>query len=240
MRTLIVAIAALLALLTGLISPALAASPSFDCAKAKLPDEKAICANADLSALDVDLNAGYQATITALGKKKAANLNRTILRQRKACKANASCIAKTGQSALRVFMLAAPAFKPAVELTSESEPDYNTWKKHFKPGDCTLSTITELGPRLCEPDASGNCPANAPFDDSGNTIGVKTGLYGVSYDRITALERSKIGDIVLLCLKSLPTDCPKDDDRGYWWAWENLRTKGKWELPDSQHMCGGA
>ena len=132
-----------------------------------------------------------------------------------------------------------PAILLGFAATAQAET-YEHLKARVKVGDCVKSTITDLGPRLCSADASGNCPPHLPFDDSGDGISAANGLYGVNYDRIPALEKSKVGDPVLLCLKSKPKGCPKGDDRGYFWRWTNLRTKGKFTLPDAQHMCGGA
>ncbi len=220
--------------------PAVAAGPSFDCAKASAPDEKAICADAHLSDLDVALADGYKRMAAAVGKSVANKIHAPFLRRRHACKSDAACILDVGQSELPILSLAAPDFAAPAGFTAPKAPGYDDLKKQFKVGECTLSVITELGPRLCEPDASGNCPKNLPFDDSGNTIVAANGFYGVSYDRLKALEKSRLGDRLLLCLSSVPKDCPADDDRGYFWTWKNLRTGGKWELPDSEHMCGGA
>ena len=216
------------------------AAPSFDCSKASLPDEKAICANVDLSALDVAISDGYKRLVARLGRAVANNLHATFLRQRHACKSDTACISQVGSAEMPIFTLADPGFQVPTGLGAPPVLPYDTLKTQLKIGECTLSTITELGPRLCSPDATGNCPENLPFDDSGNTVGSANSFSGVSYDRIPALEKSSKGDVVLICLKSIPKGCPKDDDRGYFWRWKDLRTSGQWELPDSEHMCGGA
>ena len=96
-------------------------------------------------------------------------------------------------------------------------------------GQCLNTTITLIGPRL----------ENAP--DSGTTVGYATGFLGVSYELESAiLRRSRVGDPVRLCLASIPTHCPKGDDRGKFYRAVNLRTKAHWNLPDSEHLCGGA
>ena len=223
-----------------LSAPVHAAAPSFDCTKATATDEKAICADAKLSKLDVALNDGYTRMVAALGKDTANKVHAPFLRRRHACKANAACILKNGQSELPVLMLADPGFVPPPGFAAPLAPSYDVLKKQFKRGECMLTTVAELGPRLCEPDANGKCPDNLPFDDSGDSITATSGVYGVNYDRVPALEKSKLGDKLLLCLNSIPTNCPKGDDRGYWWNWKNLRTGGIWKLPDAQHMCGGA
>jgi hypothetical protein len=57
---------------------------------------------------------------------------------------------------------------------------------------------------------------------------------------VPAVSHSRIGDQVRLCLVSLPKDCPPNDDRGYVYKALNLRNHESWDLPDSEHSCGGA
>ena len=216
------------------------AAPSFDCSKARLPDEKAICASADLSALDVALNDGYQRLIAKLGRATANKIHAPFLRQRHACKSDADCIAKVGANEIPMFQLVDASFGPPTGFVKPPEEKYDDVKLRYKIGECLLGQVIELGPRLCSPDANGDCHKNLPFDDSGDIIAATSGFFAVEYERVAAIEKSKLGDTVLLCLKSIPRNCPKDDDRGYVWDWKNLRTNGKWNSPDSQHMCGGA
>src|SRR3569623_1883020 len=58
---------------------------------------------------------------------------------------------------------------------------------------------------------------------------------------------TKVGQCVQTTIKEkfsrlagLPEDCPPGDDRGKTYSAVDLRTSGKWELPDAEHMCGGA
>jgi hypothetical protein len=101
-------------------------------------------------------------------------------------------------------------------------------KAPTKPGQCVATSIKEITSRL----------EGAP--DSGSAIVYADGIYGVSYDMIAQITHSKVGDKVTLCLASLPQDCPKGDERGKVYAAFNLRTQEFWELPDAEHMCGGA
>jgi hypothetical protein len=96
-----------------------------------------------------------------------------------------------------------------------------------KIGACGVTTITEIGYRLGEP-------------DTGSAISYANGGVQISYDTIPEIHRSRVGDKVKLCLVSLPEDCPPGDDRGKVYGATNLRTGGTWEAPDSQHSCGGA
>ena len=97
-----------------------------------------------------------------------------------------------------------------------------------KAGQCVRTEISELGSRL----------EGTP--DSGSAIAYANGVTGVSYDVITAIRRSRVGDPVTLCLVSVPRNCPPGDDRGKVYSATNGRTKERWSLPDSQHSCGGA
>jgi hypothetical protein len=75
---------------------------------------------------------------------------------------------------------------------------------------------------------------------SGSAIVFANGGYQVSYEQEAAVDRSRPGDPVRICLVSIPKDCPPGDDRGRVYKTTNLRTHGSWTLPDAEHMCGGA
>lgn len=107
-------------------------------------------------------------------------------------------------------------------------PSYTEGPVPAKVGQCVTTRISMLASRL----------ENMP--DSGSAVNYANGLYQVSYDTVPAIVNAHVGDSVKLCLKSLPTHCPKGDDRGKIYAATDLRTKQSWELPDSEHMCGGA
>ncbi len=143
-------------------TPPVHAAPSFDCSKASLPDEKAICSSVNLSELDVAISDGYKRLTARLGRAVANNLHATFLRQRHACKSDAACIAQVGSAEMPTFTLADRDFQAPTGLAAPVPPPYDILKKQLKIGECTLSTITELGPRLCTADANGNCPENLP------------------------------------------------------------------------------
>ncbi|MFI5010747.1 MAG: hypothetical protein ACHQAY_00205 [Hyphomicrobiales bacterium] len=75
---------------------------------------------------------------------------------------------------------------------------------------------------------------------TGSAIEFVNGGYQVSYDQVPAVDRSRPGDPVTVCLVSIPKDCPPGDDRGREYRTTNRRTGQSWTLPDAQHMCGGA
>lgn len=95
-------------------------------------------------------------------------------------------------------------------------------------GACVKTTIEEIGSRL------------EGVPDSGDAVLYANGIYGVSYDVVTGLRMSRTGDPVELCLVALPQDCPPGDERGKIYSATNLKNNERWELPDAQHMCGGA
>ncbi|GJE17715.1 hypothetical protein [Methylobacterium marchantiae] len=103
-------------------------------------------------------------------------------------------------------------------------------------GTCARTTITEIGDRF-----GGSITGAGKSDPAtGTAVSYANGGYQISYSRVAALERSKVGDSVMVCLISVPKDCPKGDDRGRVYTTTNLRSGDVWSMPDSQHMCGGA
>ena len=101
-------------------------------------------------------------------------------------------------------------------------------------GACAKTTIKAIETHLV--DGSNN----QPIPGSGSAVRFANGGYQVSYDTVAAIEQSKKGDPVRMCLVSIPHPCPKGDDRGRVYKTTNLRTHKSWSLPDAQHMCGGA
>ncbi len=95
-------------------------------------------------------------------------------------------------------------------------------------GQCVSTTVAEIGSRL------------EGVPDSGDAVVYGNGIYGVSYDKVPALANAQVGDPVELCLTSVPEDCPPDDQRGKFYSAKDERTGETWELPDAEHMCGGA
>jgi hypothetical protein len=95
-------------------------------------------------------------------------------------------------------------------------------------GQCVTTTIRMKGSRL------------EGMPDSGDAVAYANGVVGVSYDRVPGLRAARTGDSIKLCLTSLPQNCPAGDDRGKTYKATDLRTHKSWELPDAEHMCGGA
>jgi hypothetical protein len=101
-------------------------------------------------------------------------------------------------------------------------------------GQCATTTVKRVETRLVDGST------NQPIPGSGSAIVFANGGYQVSYDTIAAVEASRPGDAVRICLVSIPQGCPPGDNRGREYKTTNLRTNASWTLPDSEHSCGGA
>jgi hypothetical protein len=101
-------------------------------------------------------------------------------------------------------------------------------------GQCAMTKVKTVGTRLVDG------PTNKPVVGSGSSVELANGVYGVSYDQVPAVDKSRVGDPIRVCLVQIPKNCPKGDDRGRFYKATNLRTKAVWTLPDAEHMCGGA
>lgn len=84
---------ALLAIVT--LSSASAFAASFDCGRARLPDENAVCASRQLSEMDVEMSVRYQMLtgLVAMGARgDMQDEQQAWLKSRKACGGNRSCL----------------------------------------------------------------------------------------------------------------------------------------------------
>ena len=102
-----------------------------------------------------------------------------------------------------------------------------------KIGDCAMTHIAKLATRFGE-------PLEGADPDAGTSIGFTNDGWQVSYDTVYGLYDAKVGDPVVMCLVTIPRDCPAGDDRGRVYYGLDARTGAAWTLPDSQHSCGGA
>ena len=203
-------VAAMLATIPGSAGPARAAS--FDCARAATPTERAVCGDPRLSALDGRLGVVYGQRV-ALDPGLRQIQRGWLLARNAGCGDDRGCLMRMMNAELAWF--SSGVGRPSGRLpTSE--------------GACSLTQVTRLGSRLEGDPQSGSAAEEANGADQ------------ISYDVIAAIQRTRRGDPALVCLISLPTDCPAGDDRGKVYAVANLRTLGAWSAPDSEHGCGGA
>jgi hypothetical protein len=101
-------------------------------------------------------------------------------------------------------------------------------------GKCADTFIQRTSTRF------GESLTEAPVEGSGTSVKLTNGIYLVSYEDIGQLRTARPGDKVKLCLLRIPENCPPGDNRGRVYSLLNYRTSGYVEMPDSQHMCGGA
>jgi hypothetical protein len=101
-------------------------------------------------------------------------------------------------------------------------------------GQCVNTTIKNVETRLVDGQT------NRPVPGSGSAVTFANGGYQVSYETVAAVEQSRAGDPVTMCLVSIPKGCPPGDARGRIYKTTNRRTHGSWTLPDAEHRCGGA
>jgi len=222
-------------------APAQADGPSFDCAKASLPAEKAICADPQLSAIDLLVAKAYKGFEPAFGGDKH-KIARGLIADRDACKSDTACIVSALNNALQTYG-DAPSWvqdynialigKKALDAAARN-PGNKDQPLPSAIGQCASTHIKTLTARL------GDDPLETASPDAGSAATFTNGGGAVSYDREPGLAASKVGEPVVMCLISIPRDCPGDDDRGRVYYSLDLVAKGSWALPDSEHLCGGA
>jgi hypothetical protein len=94
-------------------NPALAESPSFDCSKARLPDEIVICQTPQLAELDNLEAAGYAFLRKTRGRAFADEIGIPIWRQRRACQADVNCVQQRQIEGIQTYQtLGAPVILP--------------------------------------------------------------------------------------------------------------------------------
>jgi uncharacterized protein len=195
-----------------------AQAQSFNCRYAKTADEVLICQDARLAALDERLATVYarlRQQLFGAQRKRLEQSQALWLKQRRDCGRDVACITQLYEE--RVQALTAQAALPK------------------QVGECVVTSIAKIGDRFGAP-----IGATARENQMGSAVGYANGGYQVSYDWVAALAHSRVGDRVRMCLVSIPQDCPPGDDRGRYYKTTNLRNRESWELPDAQHMCGGA
>ena len=81
-------------------------NPSFDCNRATLPDEIAICQSPQLAELDLTIAAGYKVLKATKGNAYAEELGRPLLKLRMACGSDPQCIFDRQVEAIQAYMMA--------------------------------------------------------------------------------------------------------------------------------------
>lgn len=95
-----------------------APKPSFNCAAATSADERTICANPGLIALDVVANDGYLFLRDKLGKSRANKINLPLIKKRQSCGADAACIRAAQLESIAIFK----KFGADLEIPADRKP----------------------------------------------------------------------------------------------------------------------
>lgn len=211
---------------------------SFDCARASTVDERAVCADPQLSQLDSIAGEAFSRARQLAGPAEVTPVARDFLADRKACGAATSCIMASYVAVIGTYQnegskMGIPGWANATAIAGNDAPRAGAIPRSI--GQCVRTRVARVTPRL-DP---GHPPVSSDFD-SGTAIDFTNKGYQVSYDRIEPLLSSQPGDEVVVCLTSIPRHCPPGDARGRTYAATNLRTGASWWLPDSEHSCGGA
>ena len=80
-------------------------APSFDCARASMPDERAICLDEESSQLDNAMASGYAYVKRKYGEQTAGAVGAPLLQARQSCGANLACVKQAQRNAIREYQL---------------------------------------------------------------------------------------------------------------------------------------
>jgi uncharacterized protein len=96
----------IVALLLSMAKAASGEGPSFDCSKARLPDEIVICQIPRLAELDNLIAAGYDFLKSRRGQPYADQVGIPLWRSRQTCRSDAQCIARRQIEAIEAYQAA--------------------------------------------------------------------------------------------------------------------------------------
>jgi uncharacterized protein YecT (DUF1311 family) len=195
--------------------------PGFDCHLARSFAEKTVCATPNLGRADHSLDYQYRWVI-----EHTSDANRERIRE-----AQKAWLAKRDRCESVECVEAAYAARGKVIAAAWTRLDRARRFQLTRAGACDKTRIEEIGGRL-QP-VEGEPP-------DGVSVSFADGIFVTDYDRPATVVASRIGDPVRVCLVSIPRHCPKGDDRGRVYSVVNLRTRGRWKMPDAEHSCGGA
>jgi uncharacterized protein len=213
-----------------------ATAASFDCTKAKLADEIAVCADPELSALDDAAGRAYLASIRIqqrIDRNQIRGVAREFLVGRRKCGADRRCIIAAYVDVLGFYdqyggQVDLPEWVTAQTLVDVARPLPSGTPSQV--GACNLTEIREVPDKAADFGARSVLFANQLRQ-----------VYYASAAQERNILASRKGDNVIMCLTSLPRFCERsEDNRGRFYLVTNLRTKRTWWLTDSEHMCGGA
>lgn len=123
------------------------AQPSFDCSRARTPDQQTICSNNQLSRVDLIANSGYMYLLRSLGEVQANTINLRFIRMRQACGYDRECILRSQLAAIREFKMYGAPIEIPFELSEPSpQPPIQQQPKYETP---ERSEACKKFPNLC-------------------------------------------------------------------------------------------
>jgi hypothetical protein len=78
-------------------------APSFDCARASMPDERAICSDEEASQLDSVVASGHAYVRKTYGDQAAKAMGGPLLEARQSCGADLACVKQAQRNAIRAY-----------------------------------------------------------------------------------------------------------------------------------------
>ena len=100
-------------------------------------------------------------------------------------------------------------------------------------GDCFTTSVMRVTTRLAYTNG-------APVRGSGSALIYSDGVYQVRYAQVAAMDGSRPGDSVTLCVRSHDRTCRSSSWRGNDYDAYDHRTEAAWQASDSEHSCAGA
>lgn len=198
-----------------------------------------ICQVPELARMDLLVSKLFRSFTPEFGDKR--EIARGLLLARNECASDVTCIAGIEADMLTTYgdlpewasRYVSELFAQRAQETAAEAGEGADEPVPVIMGSCAVTRIEALGTRFSE---------ELPEEDNGEGSRVQFTNGGglVSYEHEAELVASEPGDTVVMCLMSVPRDCPDGDDRGRSYYTLNTRTQGSWTLGDSQHMCGGA
>ena len=213
------------------------ADPSFDCGRARTLDEKTICANSYLAQSDYAVADAHKRNDTEFQSKQS--IVSRFLQERSECGNVDACIASVQLSALLAYRGRVPWVYNYVLGMVGNRADLvgrglvqGSSGIPTKHAECSLTRIKVIKTSFGEDVSYEN-------EDNGTAIEYDNGGFVISHSRDPGLFNALFGQPVVVCLMSVPYDCPEGDDRGRFYYTLNLATLSDWVMADAQHMCGG-
>jgi uncharacterized protein len=185
---------------------AAAQSPSFDCNKARLPDEFVICGTPQLAELDNLVAAGYAYLKSTRGRPFADEVGIPFWRLRQACQSDPNCIRERQIEAISAYQAAgAPVSLP---YWLGQEGTYNGANSALGTQSPSPPAVATLAPPIGSPDAT-----IVPMLSDGGTFVVPVTINGQLTLKFVidsgAADVSVPADVVLTLLR---TDTISDSD----------------------------